>query len=80
MSKEQYRIWIPDEGETEDDCRLVIAHDHEDAAKEGVERRYNDDPFTSPMTAYVRSPDGELRAYEVHPEPTIYFNAYEVDL
>ena len=84
ISKEQYRVWIPDEGETEDDCVLIMAHDHEDAAKYEVERRHCDDPFTSSMTAYVRctfgGDDGELKAFEVHPEPSIWFNAFEVDL
>lgn len=75
-----YLVWCPDDGEDETDARTVRAHDHEDAAKEEVERRYNDDPFSSAMTMYVRSPDGELKVFEVHPEPSIWFNAYEVDL
>jgi len=75
-----YQVWTPDEGETESDAREVRAYSEEDAAKEEVERRYNDDPFSSAMTVFVRAPDGELRAFEVHPEPSIWFNAYEVDL
>jgi hypothetical protein len=84
MTREQYRVWVPTDGETEDDCVLVMAHDHEAAAKNEVERRYNDDPFFSAMTVMVRctfgGDDGELRCFEVHPEPTVWFNAYEVDL
>lgn len=84
MINEQYRVWFPDQGETEDDCTLVMAYDHEDAAKIEVERRYNDDPFTTSMTAMVRctfgGDEGELKSYEIHPEPAIHFYAYEVDM
>jgi len=81
MPKEQYRVWSPDLGEAEDDCRLIMAFDHEEAAKAYVERSYRDDPFDNPMDVMVRctfgGDDGELRSYSVHPEAVTVFYAYE---
>ncbi|QOT71914.1 hypothetical protein H5V43_01685 [Sphingobium fuliginis] len=80
--KEQYRVWCPDNGEAEDDCVLLMAYDHEEAAREVVEKSYHEEPFDCPMTVHVRctfgGDDGELRIFSVHPEPTISFYSYEV--
>lgn len=77
---EQYRTWCPDEGETEDDSRLIMGWDEESAAKSHVEDSYHNEPFESPMTVHVRCTraGSEERVFSVHPEPTISFYAYEV--
>lgn len=79
-SVSDYLVWVPDDGEDESHARIGRGYDTEDMAKNEVDRRYTDDPFSSAMTVYIRCPDGSLVAYEVHPEPSIWFNAYEVDL
>lgn len=81
LSTEQYRVWCPDMGETEDDCHLFNAYDHEEAAKKYTEKSYRDEPFEQSMDVFVRctfgGDEGELKAYSVTPEPTVYFSAYE---
>lgn len=76
----EYHVWVPDDGENESHARVVKGYDAEDVARTEVERRYSDDPFGSAMTDHVRCPDGALCAYEVHPEPSIVFYSYEVDV
>lgn len=82
MAKEQYRVWSPDMGEDEDDCRLFIAYDHEAAATAYVERSYHEEAFDCEMAVMVRctfgGDDGELKSFSVYPEPTIYFRAREI--
>lgn len=77
---EQYRTWCPDEGETEDDCRLFMAWDEEQAAKDHIAELYRDDPFENDVTVHVRCTrwDSAKRIFRVYPEPTIVFYAYEV--
>lgn len=77
---EQYRTWSPDDGETEDDCRLFMSWDEEDAAKDHAKRAYRDDPYEQPMTVHVRCTraGSNVRVFTVHPEPTISFYAHEV--
>ena len=82
IGNEQYRVWCPGEGETEEDCDLRMAWDHEEAAKEEAERRYHDDPFQGPLLVHVRctfsGDQGEFKAFTIHPEPAVHFYAYEV--
>ena len=79
---EQYRVWSPDMGETEDDCRLYKAYDHVEAAKAYVERSYHGEAFDTPMEVMARctfgGDNGELKAYSVTPVPTVYFSAIEI--
>lgn len=74
---EQYRVWCTDIGETEEDCRLVMAFDHEEAARDFAEADYNEEP-----TVHVRctfgGDEGELRVFEVTPEPMVHFSAMDV--
>lgn len=81
MMTEQYRVWSPDMGETEDDCRLYKAYDHEEAAKNYVQRSYSEEAFDSEMNVMVRctfgGDDGELKAFNVMAVPTVYFSATE---
>lgn len=81
MANEQYRVWCPDLGETEDDCSLFMAYDHDEAAKAYVEQSYKNDPFECPMDVMVRctfgGDSGELKAFSVHPEAVTVFYAYE---
>ena len=78
---EQYRVWCPDLGENEDDCKLYKSFDHEGAAKDFVRESYHDEPFEQCMEVMVRctfgGDNGELKSFSVHPEPTISFYAYE---
>lgn len=79
---EQYRVWSPDMGETEDDCRLYKAYDHEEAGQAYVKRSYHEKAFDGPMDVMVRctfgGDDGELKAYSITPVPSVYFAAIEI--
>ena len=78
---EQYRVWSPDMGETEEDCRLYKAYDHEEAGKAYVERSWHEEAFHTPMHVMVRctfgGDDGELKAYWITPVETVYFSAVQ---
>lgn len=80
-STEQYRVWCPDMGETEEDCQLFMAYDHEEAAKKYTDKSYREEPFEQSMEVFVRctfdGDEGELKAFSVIPQPTVYFAAYE---
>jgi len=77
---EQYKVWCPDMGEDEDDCRLIMAYDEESAASEYVERSHNEEPFDCEMICHVRCTRGgsEVRKYAVVPEPSTTFYSREV--
>lgn len=81
VNTEQYRVWCPDMGETEDDCQLFKAFDHEEAAKKYTEKSYHDEPFEQCMDVFVRctfgGDEGELKSFSVEPQPTVYFAAFE---
>lgn len=76
LSNETYHVWCPDLGEAEEDNRLIVAYDHEEAGKEFVEKEYHEEPFDSPMVVMVRNHLGGLFRVSVYPEPAIHFYAY----
>lgn len=82
MSKEQYRVWCPELGEQEDDCRLLLAHDHAEAAEDFVAKSYHEEAFDSSMDVMVRctfgGDHGELKSFSVTPEPTVCFHVSEI--
>ena len=80
---QQWMVWIPEHGETEDDARQRGGLDAEDAAENHAERMCQDDPdcyatFTDRggLTMHVREVNGgEVTVLSVTGEASITFNA-----
>lgn len=81
MNNEQYRVWSDNFSQSEDNCDLIMAYDHESAATAYAENKHNEEAYSDAVRIHVRctfgGDDGELRVYTVHPEPTVDFYAYE---
>ena len=75
---EQYLVWFTEWSESADDGLLIKAYDAEDAANERVKKAYSDEPFDNGMTAMVRGPFGEITAWNITPEPSVYFYSREL--
>lgn len=82
---EQYLVWVPEQGETEDDGREVKGIDAEDAAESYAERLCWGDPDyyaafldRDGMAMHVREVEsGEVSVFQVTGERVITFNARE---
>jgi len=70
--------------EDEDDCRLITAYDHGEAARQYVEDSYHEEAFEAAMHVMVRctfgGDEGELKSFHVFPEPTVHFYVREYKL
>lgn len=82
MASEQYRCWVPEFGDLEEDCSLEMAHDHETAARQYAGKLYNEEPFDCDIVVHVRCTfggnDGELKRFTINAEPTVEFFSFEV--
>ena len=84
MSGKPYKVWDPvnsDESEAEGRAPKCIVYESTlaDWAEEFAEEAYmdtSDDPQTT--VVHIRTPDGKLKRYEVHPEPCVEWHAKNV--
>lgn len=76
----KWKLWVPEEGETEEDADEGYGIDAEDAAETYVEKRYGDgESFRwlerDGALVHVRGDDGSLTKVRVHAEATVRYNA-----
>lgn len=74
-----WTVWIPEDGETEQDAVEVRGIDAEDAAEEHVKEHYDSDSYTrlerEGVLVCVRDGDGALSKVRVHAEATIEYRS-----
>lgn len=78
LGKPKWRVWAPEDGETEADAEEVSALDAEDAAERFIERRYEPDDYdrlaSAGVLVHVVGADKVLTHVRVCAEAVVEFN------